>query len=234
MDFDNINKETVIICNNDNKLELLNKMNESNKIYPIHFLTMNELIKRYYFDYDEKTIYNVMKQYKVNEDIAKIYIDNIYYIDNIGYKSEKLNKLVDIKKDLLDNQLLILDNEFKEYIKTVDIIIYKLDINKYQKRLLDEINSITNVKVIDKYYNNYKHTVYSFNTIDEEVEYVAYQICDLINNGIDINNIKITNIDKDYNNTIKRIFKLYNIPINLDNNISIYSTKIVKDFLSNY
>src|SRR5574344_68141 len=116
MDFDNINKETLIICNNDNKLEVWNKMNQ------VRLVTMYELIKRYYFDYDEKTIYNVMKKYKVNEEIAKIYIDNIHYIDNIGYKSEKLNKLVDIKKDLLDNQLLILDNEFKEYIKTVDII----------------------------------------------------------------------------------------------------------------
>ena len=51
--------------------------------------------------------------------------------------------------------------------------------------------------------------------MDEEVDYVAYKICELINSGVDINNIKLTNVSSDYYNTIDRIFKMYNIPINI-------------------
>ena len=74
--------------------------------------------------------------------------------------------------------------------------------------------------------------VYEFNTIEEEITYIAEKIATLINNKIDINKIKICGINDEYIIPIKRIFKYYNIPINI-NNTSLYSTKIVKYFLNN-
>ena len=69
--------------------------------------------------------------------------------------------------------------------------------------------------------------------MDEEVDYIAYKICELIDSGIDINNIKLTNVNSDYYNTIDRIFKMYNLPINIINS-SIYGTDICNFFIDNY
>ncbi|MBR1376464.1 MAG: PD-(D/E)XK nuclease family protein [Bacilli bacterium] len=230
MNFD-INRETIIICENVYKKRLLDKFNETPILYPVSFITMSEFIKKYYFDYDYKTILYLMKKYGYKYEVAKVYLDNIYYVENKKYSSEKLNKLVKIKNELAEKELLTYDNLFKEYIKNKDIVIYKYDLNSYQKNM---VSTLSNIKIIEKEYSKYPHKVLKFNTLDEEVEYISYKICELINSGVDINKIKLANVGNDYIETIDRYFKMYNIPINIDRKVSIYSTNIVKIFLNNF
>ena len=220
----------LIICNNSIKKKLLN---DSNSLINRKFVTMNELINSYYFSYDIDAIYYLMNKYGYKYNVAKVYLDNLIYIDNKEYSSDKLNHLVKLKKELDDNNLLIYDNYFKEYIKDKDIIIYGDYFNKLENKIINDLKSITNVEIISTDYKEYKHTIYEFNTLDEEVEYIAYKICELISSGIDINNIKLTNVNSDYYNTIDRIFKMYNIPINIINS-SIYGTDISNYFLDEY
>ena len=61
-------------------------------------------------------------------------------------------KLKEIKEYLDNNNLLIYDNLFKEYVKDKEIYIYGYDyINKYYKSILDNYN----YKVIDYEYKDY-------------------------------------------------------------------------------
>ena len=69
--------------------------------------------------------------------------------------------------------------------------------------------------------------------MEEEIEYVAFKISELINNGVDINNIKLTNISSDYINPLTKIFNFYNLKINKFNNIPIISIIIGKTFYEN-
>lgn len=220
----------LIICNNSIKKKILN---ESNTLINRKFMTMKELINSYYFSYNDETIYYLINKYKYKYNVACVYLDNLIYIENKEYNSDKLNLLVKLKKELDDNNLLIYDNYFKEYIKNKDIIIYRDYFNKFELNLINELKGITNVNIIHNEYKEYNHLVYEFDTMDEEVDYIAYKICELINSGIDINNIKLTNVSSDYNNTIDRIFKMYNIPINIINS-SIYGTDISNEFLNEY
>ena len=234
MDLIDLNGNILFICESIYKRNILDKLNNTNKLFNIKFMTLKELVKSYYFNYDEKTIYYLMDKYNIKYDIAETYIENMYYIENINYESEKLNKLVSYKKELEDNSLLIKDNLFINLLKNKIIIFYNYDLTKFDLKLIEELKKITNVSIINKQYNTYEHKVYKFNTINEEVEYVAYKIADLINTGIDINNIKLANISNDYYPTIKRIFNFYNLPINLESTISLYSTYIGKLFIDNY
>ena len=222
--------KTVLIIPNNIKEELIEKIRKDNKLLDITFITKNEFIKKVTFDYDNKSIYYLMNKYSIKYEIAKVYLDNIYYIEDKKYKSNKLNFLVDIKKELLDNNLLIIDKYYKEYLKTKNISVYGFDyIDKYFKKILDKFN---NVEIINKEYNNYEiNTIYELQTIEEEVDFVANSICELIENNIDINKIKIV-IPSEYNSCIDRIFKLYNIPINLTKT-SIYNTYIGNYFIEN-
>ena len=72
----------------------------------------------------------------------------------------------------------------------------------------------------------YSKKVYRFTHIDDEVNYIACQICKLVKYGVDINKIKLIISDNEYINIVKRVFKMYNIPVNL-NEIFVYTLHLL-------
>ena len=223
---ENIKNNTIIICNNNYKMQILKDIK---KLINIKFMSMDEFIKSYYFDYDEKTILYVIKKYNIKYEIVLEHLNNLIYIEDKNYNNKKLDFLVNLKKELIGNNLLIFNNKFKNMIKDKEIIIYNYSLSKFEKYLLEDIN----YQVIEKQTQEYMPTVYEFNTVEEEVEWVAKKVSELINNGVDINNIKLTNISSDYINIITKIFNFYNLKINKFNNIPIISTVIGKTFFEN-
>lgn len=223
---ENIKNNSIIIVNSDYKKQLLKSIN---RLINIKFMSMKEFIKSYYFDYDEKTILYLIKNYNVKYEIALEYLKNIYYIEDKKYNNEKLDFLVKLKKELIENNLLIFNNKFKNYIKDKNIIVYNYNLSKFEKHLLNDLD----ITIINNELENNIPTIYEFDTIEEEVEFVARKISELINNGEDINNIKLTNISNDYINIITKIFNFYNLKINKFNNIPIISSVIGSTFYNN-
>lgn len=236
MDFlKDINIYTIIVCESDNKKKILNEINKYKKIVPVKFLSLKELYNLYYFNYDEKALYYLINKYNIKYDVAKTYLDNIIYLNEDEYSNDKLNNLNSIKKDLFDNDILSKNDNFIHNIKNKSVIFYGYDyIDKFTHKLIDSIKSFCKVTIIEKQYNDFKHNVYEFDHIEDEVDFVASKICNLIKNGVDIKNIKISNIDNEYKTVIKRIFYLYNIPVNLRDEESLYSTIVGSYFVKNY
>ena len=222
-----MNKSKLIICPNEEKLKILLSFNNDKELHNIKFMTKNEFFNNYFFSYDDEAIYYLMKKYSLNIDVCKVYLKNLYVIDiNKEYNSSKLNFLKDLKKELLDNKLLIFNNGFKEYLKDKEIVIKNYyDLDLYEEKILNYESNIT--------CNSINNSIYEFNTMEEEISFVCEKITQLINNGIDINKISLCNISEDYYYTLKRLFKYYKIPINIPFKHSIYSTKVVKDYLKN-
>ena len=221
-------KEYIVLVPNNikNKIIELSRIKYYN--YNIKFMSIDTFIKRVTFDFDEKTIYNLMKKYNYNYSTSLVYLDNLNYISN-KLSNNKMTKLKEIKDYLDSNKLLIYDNLFKEYVKDKEIYIYGYDyINKYYKSILDNYN----YKVIDYEYKDYAiKDIYEFNYIDDEVLFVIDNICNLISKNINISKIKLI-ISNEYKEPIYRLFKIYNIPISVKNR-SIYSIKEVKNILNN-
>lgn len=215
----------LIICPNDEKIRILKLQSLNEKIENTKFMTKKEFIDNYYFSYDEKTIYYLMNKYNINIDVAKIYLKNMYVIDcDKDYKSTKLNYLKELKQDLITNKLLTFNKNFKEYLSnfTIEVEGY-YDLDLYEEEALNYKFIIPDTELNTK--------VYKFNTMEEEVNFTCLKIIELLNNGIDINKIYLTNVTNDYYYTIKKLFKYYHIPINITNNDSIYSTKVISDYL---
>lgn len=232
---DDISKDTLIICESDNKKKILNKINECKKLIPVKFISLKELYNLYYFNYDEKALYYLINKYNFKYDVAKTYLDNLIYIENTEFRSDKLNDLKNIKKELESNDIIKKNENFIHDINNKDIIFYGYDyIDKFTLKLIDSIKKITNIKIIEKKYDDYKHKAYEFAHIEDEVDFVASKICSLIKNGIDINKIKISNIDDEYKPIIKRVFYFYNIPINLDDEETLYSTIPASFLIKNF
>jgi len=231
MDINQIENNSIIIVPQHKKTNIIKQLN--NKLLNIKIMSLDEFIKKLTFDYDEKTIYYLMEKENIKYEIAKNYIKNIYYIDNKDYNNIKLNKLVEIKNFLEQNNLLIYDNLFKQFINNKNIYIIGYNhIKKYEQKILDNLKT-NKITIIKPTYNYFEPKIYEFNTITEEIEFIAHNICELIDNNVDINNIKLVNISNDYYNEIRKIFRFYNIPINL-NIKNIYGTSIVKDFINLY
>ena len=118
MDF-TIKDNSLIICPNQTKTKILKELSQTKKLVNIKFMTKEEYKKIYYFSYDDKSLAYLIKKYNYNIDVARVYINNLYVIDeNKTYKSPKLNFLKDLKKELIKEGLLIYNNTYKEYLKT--------------------------------------------------------------------------------------------------------------------
>ena len=224
----NIKDNTILIIPDNIKEEVLKKIRELDRKLNIKIFSIDEFIKKLTIDFNEETIYQTMLNYNINYSIANLYLNNIKHVEEDS-NNYKLHNLFNIKNNI--DKYLIKDNLFKKLINKKEIIVYGYDyITKYQYHIL---KNVENIKVINKEYYNYNHNVYKFNTLEEEVIFVAEEISKLLNNNIDINNIFISNIDSKYYKVIKRIFKMYNIPINIKDTNNVYQTNIGKYFINN-
>ena len=88
----------IIICPQNERINILNKFNEEKELHNIKFMTKKEFIDNYYFKTNEKTIYYLLNKYHYNLDVIKVYLNNLYVIDTTKkYKSEKLEFLKKLK-----------------------------------------------------------------------------------------------------------------------------------------
>lgn len=218
---------SLIICPNQTKTKILKELSQTKKLVNIKFMTKEEYKKIYYFSYDDKSLAYLIKKYNYNIDVARVYINNLYVIDeNKTYKSPKLNFLKDLKKELIKEGLLIYNNTYKEYLKNKNIIVKnEYNLEKYEEEMLGIKEEHVSEKTITA-------PVMECNTLEEEVNQVCLEIINLLKKGVDINKIYLTNVSTDYLYTIKSLFSFYHIPININFKYSIYSTKVVKDYLN--
>lgn len=222
----------IIITSNINKKNILKKIN--NQLLNIKIYSINEFNKLYFFDYTEETSYYIMNRYKVKYEIAKIYLDNMTYIENKTYSNDKLSFLTKLKQELIDNNLLKINKLFILTLTNKDIVFYNLPISKEIQFLIDQLSISNTVSIKQDELFKYTHTIYELNTIEDEIEYVANSICKLIKDGINISKIYLTNLNDEYKKLIKRIFPMFGIPYTLDSSESVYSTFICTKFFELY
>ena len=218
----------VVITNEFNKIELLKKINIEKKFNNNKFLTFKELKKKLFFDYDDRALEYIINKYNVNINIAKIYLDNLYFLKEID--DEKVIFLNNLKKELDEQNLLIYDDKFRKYMLNQKVTVYGKDVlTKEERLILDGID----YKLESGEKNNYKPCVYEASDIREEVEYVVIEIKKLLKKGININNIKLI-ASKEYYKHLEYYFKLFKVPINIESSASFLSLSISKEFLKFY
>lgn len=226
MNYDVLENDSILIVPSQIKEKILTEMNKKSKLFNVKLMEINEFKREYFFDYTTETIFYVMKHYNYDYEFSLDIINNLYFLSSDNYNHEKLKFLLNIKNELINNNLLIFDNVFKIALENKKIYVYGYDyVNNFYKKMFSTLN----VNYIDQNISKFNHDIMEFDTIQDEVIFVANKICELIENKIELNKIKIINPSSDYNATIKRIFNLFNLPFYFNNNYLI-STKISNNF----
>lgn len=218
-------EETLIITTNSNKKELLKK--DSQSLSRKKYMTFQELKEKLFFSYDERALYEIMKKEKVSLGIAKIYLDNLYFLEGT---SPKIEKLKNIYHDLDSCHLLKRNSLFQTFFKRQKIYLYGNGIlTKEEKKLLE--GSSYEIVNLPKYEKR-KLPLFIHSTLEEEVHFLAHKIVSLLKQGISASRIKIINVNDEYRMNISRIFSWYHIPTNIGIPKSIYGTSLVQKILS--
>ena len=221
----------IIILKDSQKESFLNKIDS---LINVKIITLSELKKKYYFDYDKEALYYICKKYNVIYDVSKKYIESIYFInDKANTKKTKLLK--EIKENLINNNLIKYNDIFHEFLKNKDIVIYNVGkIDRFYTNIFKKLENFSNVEYIEEKKEISKKDIYTAKNMEEEISFVATKICKLIKDGIDINNIKLCNVNSSYIYTIRTIFKMFNIPVELKYDENISGNLIVKKFIELY
>ena len=224
-------EKLLIIPSNFKKIKKIN----NNLLSNIKVTTFNEIKEELYFKYNEEAIHFIMKKCSVNYELARIYIENMYYIENKKYNISKLDNLVSLKQDLENNKLLIKNKLYKSFLKTKNIVIENYsNFTKFEKKIINELREITTVDIIYRIEEKHIEYCYELNKIFDEVEYIFETISKLINEKVNINDISIINVTDDYKNVIKLMSDFYNIPVDIQNDNYLYGTTTCKNFIKKY
>lgn len=208
----------LVICPSNIKLKILKELNENRKILNIKFMAINEFNNNYFGTYDEKTLYYLMKKYGFKYGVAREFLDNIYFDSDL---------VKTYYEELKEKSLLIENNLFKNTLDNIVVIGYD-DLDSYIKETLNNYN----VRYIKDDELDFIPTVYGFDKQSDEVAFIASDIASKLKN-VDINKFYLVGVNDDYKSDVKRIFKLFNIPIDLSDSKEIYGTETVKIFLKN-
>lgn len=225
----NNNDNIVIITPSNVKTELLKYISNHKLIKNIKFYSLEELRDNLDYHYKEETLYYISNKYNIILENSKIIMDNLYYIDiNNNYNNDKLNLLKEIKLDLIKNDYIINNEMFKPFFYEKKVYLYNCyQLNNYYVKLLKNNFEVIETDVdLTKMIN-----VNEFNTLEEEIVWCASEITGLLNKGSNINNIKINTLSSDYTSTIKRVFKQFKIPLNLNSKHPLCSYDLSKYFV---
>ncbi len=220
---------TCFIVPNSLKQEILFYISNNKLLVNVSFYNIEEVKRNLFFDYDEKTIYMLATHYHLSYDDAKLYIENMYYLNDKKLNHFKVTKLQEMKAYLDQNNLLKYNPTFINNLNKKKIITSYSKTSFFNEKIFSLLNNVT-------YLHNEiseEKEIYEFNFIEEEVEFIANKIASLIDSKVNINNIKLVNVKEEDLLFIKKIFSFFNIPLQLNNSTNSYETEIIKYFINN-
>ena len=216
------------ITDNKNKLYLLNKLRTNNDLSSL-VMSITELKKLLYFNYNLETIFYIVSKYHVTNEIAKTYLENMYYLNKTS-DNEKITFLNNLKNELEENNLLIFKPLFLSWLKKYEVCFYHLTNTNIVNNLY--LKCLTITKVTQEEISSCQNIIPYFKNLTkrEEVSNICNEIVSLIKKGVSYQNIYLTNVNEEYQNLFLTYGKFFNLSFNFSKTLNIYATKIVKYF----
>lgn len=224
----------LLLVPNDKKKRILRILNKEKTLYSVKIMSKEEFLEHYCFSYDEKTIAYCFEKYDYPYEIILEYLNILPFVVKDSYSSSKLNFLVELKKELLDRNLLKIDSFFDNYLKNTKIMVYGYsEIEPFYQEILA---NYSDVSYCESQVEKKELVVYEANHIDDELNFVFSKIKELILSGVSLDKIHLMNVSSEYLNPLYRLSKWFNIPVKIKSDVSLWDLPIgrsVYDLLVN-
>lgn len=198
----------------------------------IKFLTKEDVIKESLYQYDNNTLFYIVKKLGYDFSLAKLIAKDLIYPLKGG--TPRLNELIELKKELLDCGLLK-KNEYFEY----ELDNASIDIHFYSEK--DQELAYFLQKSIEKgsvkffsYAPRKDFDVIAFNTYEDELFYMMNEIANLIKNGTNPNDIYVYGLNNEYSLVFERLRKNFGLYFNNYNPHLLSELPLVDELLNNY
>ena len=90
-----LENDMLIICPREEKEKILNQLEQEDKLYNIKFMTKEDYLDNYFFTYQDKAIFYLMKKYHYKVDVCKVYLSYLSIIeDDKRYENENNKALL--------------------------------------------------------------------------------------------------------------------------------------------
>ena len=210
----------IVFLNNQDKLELLKSLNKDSIFLNLSFFNSLRILSEF-----KNSYYLYLKNnYEIEIDLAEKLKKYFDYIEiSKTYKSEKLNLLKTIKKDLIALDILFLF-DYSQYQNLEVKSYYDMPIPRlFKPKSIISVNPNTISSKDIKLYL----------TRNSQLScYAVYQkIIDLLENNIDINNINIINTLEEDDYQLQKLFNDAKIPININKKTKITNYPIALKIL---
>ncbi len=217
----------LVICENNVKSQLLT---QEKKLTNIKYMDRKTFINKTLYQFLPDAKLEVSQKFGICYANVNLYFDAINLIKDIPCKdiaNTNINLLLEITDYLKKHRLIVEDENFINYFDEIIVYNYPHIDPLFDKALKKHKNvTLKNMKIKDKIYN-----VYEAFTLEDEVRFVFKQIASLLNQGIDIQRIKILNATSEYEQTFFYFEKMYNIKTSLRESMSIISNNVVQKVL---
>lgn len=213
------NKNSFLIVENNTKSNIIKIKSEleiSHKsLYQFNIFSIDEFIELVTFSYND----NIFLDNIIETPISIIKAKLKFAKYNLNNSNKDLDLFLNTNKKHINYNKTFINNinKFQFYGLCNDLMI---------KPFIEKLNLNYEKIVLNTFHTPVAHV---FETKKEEVFYLFEQISKLLNEGININDIYIANIDESYYTEIIRIQKFYNIPVELNFNIKLYDISFVKE-----
>ena len=143
-----LEKELLIICNNEVKEKILRKAFDEKRLFSYTFLSMNSLKEKLFFKITTEAYLYAAEFLKCSYANSKIITPSIYYVDvNEVYEDSKLIQLQTLKKELIENDLLEFDMLFETFLTRKKVYIYQEEFDNFTVNMIEKIKQLINNRV---------------------------------------------------------------------------------------
>lgn len=221
-----IKQNTILIIPSKIKEKVLTFIVQNKINTPFKIIEYENLKRLIFFDYNDDTVQYLKKKYKIKKEVAKTYLENMYYIDDSN--SFNMNMLRKLKEELFETNQISKNPYFLDSLKQYNVLIFGIDIlKKFDQEMIEILKKYTNVEIIEN--DTYPIDIaYSFSNKEEQIKYVFEKISDLLKQNIEIDKIKLANVEETDYFYMKRMSLAYNIPVYLKEN-TLYATNMYSD-----
>lgn len=234
-------KKQIVITSSANKFKLIAELSKLDGFVPVQVFTPNELNEILNGTIDNEAIVpivydsNLFGQEKLNIGLAKIIKNELMNIDsqlNVDPSDELLADLISLKAKLKTEGFIEEQTFRKAIFNDAEVLIYACMLEPTTKQKLNAIENCSVVEIELEQSENASLLI-DFPTIDEEVVYVASEICKLIDQGTSIEDICVCVPSDEYFGNITYTFDQFGIKHDLHKEKYLYNFVFVKQFMEN-